>query len=366
MTKKIKILIAIGGTGGHVFPGLNLAKHLLKNKLDVNLVSDYRGLRFLKNHKNYNIFKLPSYPLNKKNLKEIFISSIQICYSIIRSLIFLSFNRPLVIFGMGGYASFPLCIAASILKIKYVIYENNLIMGKANKILLPFAKKLLVANEKLEGIPKKHSNKIYKIGNIVKEEIIYFSNSSNKDFDSSKGISILILGGSQAAKIFAEILPNIFHQCSSNGIFLKIYQQCLPNQNEILKLFYEKAKIKFEIFNFSDNVLEYFSKVDLAITRSGSSMLAELTNANIPFISVPLPSSADNHQFKNADYYEKKNFAFLVEEKDLNEKLFYLIKDIYNNNSILDKIRKNQNQFSDKNVYNNIDRVLKEIINGKN
>ena len=140
----------------------------------------------------------------------------------------------------------------------------------------------------------------------------------------------------------------------------------MPNQNEILKLFYEKAKIKFEIFNFSDNVLEYFSKVDLAITRSGSSMLAELTNANIPFISVPLPSSADNHQFKNADYYEKKNFAFLVEEKDLNEKLFYLIKDIYNNNSILDKIRKNQNQFSDKNVYNNIDRVLKEIINGKN
>ena len=140
----------------------------------------------------------------------------------------------------------------------------------------------------------------------------------------------------------------------------------MPNQNEILKLFYEKAKIKFEIFNFSDNVLEYFSKVDLAITRSGSSMLAELTNANIPFISVPLPSSADNHQFKNAGYYEKKNFAFLVEEKDLNEKLFYLIKDIYNNNSILDKIRKNQNQFSDKNVYNNIDRVLKEIINGKN
>ena len=89
----------------------------------------------------------------------------------------------------------------------------------------------------------------------------------------------------------------------------------MPNQNEILKLFYEKAKIKFEIFNFSDNVLEYFSKVDLAITRSGSSMLAELTNANIPFISVPLPSSADNHQFKNAGYYEKKKFCIFSGRK---------------------------------------------------
>ena len=82
--------------------------------------------------------------MNKKNLKEILISSIQICYSIIRSLIFLTFNRPSLIFGMGGYASFPLCIAASILKIKYVIYENNLIIGKANKIVIKVTVKEII------------------------------------------------------------------------------------------------------------------------------------------------------------------------------------------------------------------------------
>ena len=79
------------------------------------------------------------------------------------------------------------------LKIKYVIYENNLIVGKANKILLPFAKKLLVANEKLEGIPKKYSNKIYKIGNIVKEEIIYFSNFSIKILTFQRALVFLFL-----------------------------------------------------------------------------------------------------------------------------------------------------------------------------
>jgi len=95
-------------------------------------------------------------------------------------------------------------------------------------------------------------------------------------------------------------------------------------------------------------------------------MLAELTNANIPFISVPLPSSADDHQLKNAIYYKRKNLALLIEEKDLNDKLFYLIKDIYENKKIIDKIIRTQKQYSDKNVYKNINLVLKEIINEKN
>ena len=89
-------------------------------------------------------------------------------------------------------------------------------------------------------------------------------------------------------------------------------------------------------------------------------------NSNIPFISVPLPSSADNHQLKNAIYFERYNFGFLIEEKDLNLRLFHFIKDIYRDNSQLNKIILNQRQYSDKNVYQNIDKVLKIAINEKN
>ena len=95
-------------------------------------------------------------------------------------------------------------------------------------------------------------------------------------------------------------------------------------------------------------------------------MLAELINANIPFISVPLPTSAENHQLKNAIFYQKKNFSLLIEEKDLKDKLLHNIREIYNNGSILSNIKDNQRQHSDKNVYNNIDRVLKEITDEKN
>ena len=127
--------------------------------------------------------------------------------------------------------------------------------------------------------------------------------------------------------------------------------------------FYEDLNIDFEIFNFTNNILDYFSKINLAITRSGSSMLAELINVRIPFISVPLPSSADDHQLKNAIYYEKNGYSYLIEEKDLNKKLFQLIKKINEDKSLLSQIISKQRQYSDKSVYENIDKQINKIIN---
>ena len=133
-----------------------------------------------------------------------------------------------------------------------------------------------------------------------------------------------------------------------------------------MKSFYKNLNIDFEIFYFTNNILDYFSKINLAITRSGSSMLDELINANIPFISVPLPTSADNHQLKNAIYYEKNQYSYLIEEKDLSKKLFKLIKSIHEDSSLLDQIINKQDQYSDKLVYKNIDREINKIINEEN
>ena len=95
-------------------------------------------------------------------------------------------------------------------------------------------------------------------------------------------------------------------------------------------------------------------------------MLAELINSRIPFISVPLPTSADAHQLKNAMYYKKKGYSYLVEEKDLNTKLFQLIKKISEDKSLLSQITSNQRQYSDKSVYENIDKQVEKIINDEN
>ena len=363
MTKK-NILIATGGTGGHIFPAISLANNLLKKNFNVKLTTDTRGWNFLKDHKNFKLIKIPSSPLIKTTPIKLLISIMVIIYSIFQSFLFLLLSRPSIIFGMGGYSSFPICIAASILRIKFVIYENNLIIGKANKYLLPFTKKVFVSYKELEGIPRKYNYKIVEVGNILREEILKSKlNDQKNKFDSVK---ILVLGGSQGAKIFAEKLPYIFEQLKNNEIPIRIYQQCQKKQNDQLSEFYKKAKIDYEIFNFTNRITNYYSKVNLVITRSGASALGEIINFNIPFITIPLPTSADNHQYKNAEFYSKKGYGYLIEEKDIKIKLYNLVELFFNNKSLKDNIVFKQKQHSDKDFFDKLYIQLERLLDEKN
>ena len=365
MIKKKKILIATGGTGGHVFPAYSLANFFMKNNYNVMLTTDTRGFKYLKNYGNLNLIKIFSTPLIKKNILKFLLSILTIVFSIFKSIFFLLINRPSIVFGMGGYSSFPICLAASILRINLVIYENNLFIGKANKYLLPFAKKIFVSYKDLEGIPKKYEHKIIEIGNIVREEIINsrVEISENNRFND---IKILVLGGSQAAKVFADKLPKIFETIKNSKMPIKVYQQCHNEQNNDLSKFYKEKKIEHEIFNFTDKIIDYYHKANLVITRSGASVLGELINVKIPFIAIPLPTSADNHQQKNAAYFEKKGFGYVINEKDISDQLYDLIKSIFKDKSLIKKILSNQNQYSDKHIFQNINKHIEKIIDEKN
>ena len=360
---KNKILIATGGTGGHVFPALGLANYLVGKNFNVQLTTDKRGAKYLKENQNLKFTELNSSPLNKGSFSKFLLSIFIIFFSIVRSLLFLLFNRPSIIFGMGGYSSFPICIAASVLNIKFIIYENNLIIGKANKYLLPFAKKMFVSYKELEGVPEKFDNKVIQIGNLIREEIINIktTNEINR-FDS---IKILVLGGSQAAKVFAKELPQIFKKIKETSFSLKVYQQCQNEQNDQLSQFYNEAGINYEIFNFTDKIIDYYSKSNLVITRAGASVLGELVNVKIPFIAIPLPTSADNHQHKNAEFYVKKGYGYLLEETNIKNKLYNLIISIFNDKSLLNNILSNQRQYSDKDIFNNLIVQIEKILNEK-
>ncbi len=359
-TSKTKIIIATGGTGGHIFPAYSLAKNFIKNNYLVEIITDKRGLKYLDKHKNIKLILNNSATIFKKNIINLLFSVFIIFFSYVRSLIILYKAKPTIVFGMGGHASFPVCLAARTLNISFIIYENNIQIGKSNKYLLPFAFKVFVSYKDLIGIEKKYDHKVIVTGNIIREEILNFK--KNSQF-STKVLNILVIGGSQAAKSFGEFLPKVFEQCKKENIKIKIFQQCVESQTNKLNKIYKNLNFDFELFNFTNNISKYFTKTELVITRSGSSITAELINCNIPFISIPYPYAADSHQDKNAAYFEKKGYSFSVKETEVNEKLFPLIKTFYKDKKLLNKIIKKQKEHSDKEVFLKINRVIKNLKN---
>ena len=353
---KGNIIIATGGTGGHIFPAVSLADFFNKNGFNSIITTDKRGLKFIDEKYFQKTFLINSSTLNKKN---ILVSILKIILAIFNSLFFLIKKKPKFIFGMGGYASFPVCLAGVILRIPFVIYENNLLIGKANRYLTPFAKKIFVSYEDIQGINIKYKSKTIIIGNILRENILNYSIIS-KD-ETLKKLNILVLGGSQAAKVFAEKLPDIFIKCKKNNINLKIYQQCLSEQKIDLQQKYNNNNLSYELFNFTFDIIKYYNLANLVITRAGSSALAELLNCKIPFISIPLASSSENHQLKNAQYFSEKGFGIMLEEKDIDIGLFDLLQSIHKDKSMLKSIESNQKKHSDKNVFAIIRREITEL-----
>ncbi len=362
MDKKNCIVIAAGGTGGHVFPSIGLANYLMKD-YDIEIFTDERGIKYLNNHKNIKIKKITSSRVFGKNIIYFIIGIVKVFLSIIFSVILLIKHKPKLIIGMGGYSSFPVCLSGFFLKIPIFIYENNLVIGRANKILLPFSKKILVSTNSIQGIDNKYKNKISHIGFLLRDNILGVKNTNLEV--TNNNLSILVIGGSQSAKVFGEQIPKVIEECNKKGIKFNVYQQCLESQKKDIQNIYGKLDMKFELFTFCNDLSKYYQKSDIAITRCGASSMAELVNLRIPFIAVPLPSSIDNHQFKNAKYFNEKNYCFLLEQKFLLSKLLNILQDTHQDRNKLYSFKQKMSKHSDKESLTKAKQIIKDYFNGK-
>jgi len=356
-----KIIFTAGGTGGHIFPAINLMKHFLAKDYKVLLVTDRRGNNFIKRNIKFKSYVLKTGTLTNKNIIKKILSLFIILYSIVRSVIILKKEKPNLIIGFGGYVSFPISIASKFFKLPLVIYENNMVMGRANKYLSKFSTKIFLSTNSTKNIPIEAKEKVYQVGPILSKDFINYSKSEN---DKDKlFFTILILGGSQGAEIFGKVIPPVIKKIKEEGYDISVNQQCTADQKNTISEFYNKNKIKNYIFEFDDNILKVMASSSLAITRSGASTTAELMQTITPFISIPLPNSIDKHQYLNAKYYEDKGCCWILEENKLNnETLFHFIMNAIKNKNELENIKKNMEKYLSKDVYNNIEKNIKEFI----
>ena len=355
-----KIIFSGGGTGGHIFPAINLMKHFFDKGYKVLLVTDNRGNNFIKNFSEFKSYILRTDTPTNKNLFKKFFSYFLIFYSIIKSIIILKNEKPDLVLGFGGYVSFPISFASRLFNLPLIIYENNMVLGRTNKYLSSFSKKIFLAKKITKNIPEKYINKTFEVGPILNKNILSYSNPK-KNYDNG-GFSILVLGGSQGAEIFGKVIPKVIKMIKDKGHDIEINQQCTMDQKKSLIDFYKINNIKNYVFEFDKNILKFISSSNIAISRCGASTTAELAYTFTPFIAVPLPNSIDNHQYLNAKYYEKEGCCWLLEQKNFNtENLFNLIIEKIKNKNKLENISKNMQKNYNKNVYINIENQIKDF-----
>jgi len=356
-----KIIFTAGGTGGHIFPAVNLMEHFFDKGYKVLLVTDVRGSNFIGNYSKFKPYVLNTGTPTNKNFFNKILSFLLIFYSIVKSIIILRKEKPDLIFGLGGYVSFPVSFASRFFNLPLIIYEYNMVLGRANKYLSSFSKEILVAKKITKNFPDKFKNKTYEVGSILSKNIINYP--IHKKFNNEKNLSILVLGGSQGAEIFGTIIPSVIKMIKDTGYTLEVNQQCIKEQKKRIMDFYKENNIKNYVFEFDKDILRLILSSNLAITRCGASTTAELAHTLTPFIAIPLPQSIDNHQYLNAKYYEDKGCCWILKQDDFNVgNLFNLIMETLKNKNKLNNIRENMKKNYNNNVYSDIENRIKEYI----
>ena len=353
---KQKILISTGGSGGHVVPATILYEHL-KDQFHVSMTTDLRGVKFIDNNRykmeifnirpmSKNIFLLPYYFL-------------LLIYQIIKSMFYLKKKKIDILISTGGYMSLPICLASKILKIKIFLFEPNMVLGRSNKFFIKSCEKIFCYSDKIKNFPDKYINKINVIPTLLRKRFYDVKKSES----INENINLLIIGGSQGAKIFDTLIKATIIKLSKR-YSLKIYQQTNLINFENLEKFYKNNNINYELFDFNQDISNLMSKSNICLTRAGASTLAELVFLNLPFIAIPLPTSKDNHQFENAFFYNNIGCNWILNQNEINDETVInkIVNIIDNKEEYLVK-KMNMKNFSYQNTWNNINQKIISVIN---
>ncbi len=255
--------------------------------------------------------------------------------------------------------SLPLCIASKILSLKLFLFEPNMVLGRSNSLFLSSCKKIFCYSENIKKFPKKFKKNISIIPPLLRKE--FYSTKIADGFEEE--IKLLIIGGSQGAKIFDTIIQESVVELSKK-YKLKIFQQTSSKNFNNLKNFYSKNNIRNELFDFSENVSKFMAMSNICITRAGASTLAELVFLNLVHIVIPLPSAKDNHQVENALFYQSKGCNWIINQGEINRKNLTdkLVNIIENKSEYLSK-KQNMQIFNYQNSWNNVNQKIINTIN---
>ena len=330
----MKIWIATGGTGGHVFPALSVANELAKRGHKITISSDGRVLQMVKDGKpdKARMAFIWAAGVGAKSKIKQMIALAKIGVSALALILRFMIFRPNRVVAFGGYASVPAVFAAHVWKIPTYLHEQNAAIGRANKFALRWVKTLMTSFETVDGLPKQTNVRVVYTGLPVREAFLENANAKLKHENK-----ILVTGGSLGAQILDEIVPVAISEMKNKKIF--ITHQTRPENVEKLQRFYAEHKIHANVLSFIRDMASTIIDADLVIGRSGASTVIELETIGRPAILVPLNINTD--QAANAASYAKLGGGFAVEQSKFSAKwLSSTLDELFDNPARLDKMAK--------------------------
>jgi UDP-N-acetylglucosamine--N-acetylmuramyl-(pentapeptide) pyrophosphoryl-undecaprenol N-acetylglucosamine transferase len=311
------IVLAAGGTGGHMFPALALAEELLDRGHEVTLITDIRGLNYRKMFKGIKIYQVDSVSFAGKGLIGKIFTIPKIIASIFEARSILKIINPGTVIGFGGYPAFPTLRAAISLNIPTCLHEQNAVLGKVNRYLAKSVDAVALSFEDTQKARWKKYKYVAVTGNPVRREIVKIGDLYYPTLGDDRIFRILVIGGSQGAKIFSEVVPQAVSTLPrASQRRLQITQQCREEDIEAVRKLYANTKIAVELTSFIEDIPNCLRWSHLVIGRAGASTVSELTTAGRPGILVPYPYATDNHQMENLKELVSVGGAWVYKENE--------------------------------------------------
>lgn len=307
-SKTSTILLAAGGTGGHIFPAVALAEALMARGAQVALVTDHRFHHYTRGLEGV-LATMPIHTIRASGLSggplKKLLNLAGIALGVVQAMVIMLRLRPHAVVGFGGYPSLPTMLAAILLRRRTCIHEQNSVLGRVNRAIAARVDVVATTYPDTQKMPAslrdKKNASTRSVGNPVRAAIRAVQAVAYPQLATDGMLRLLVLGGSQGASIFSEVLPAAMALLPGDiRGRIRLDQQCRAAEIETTRARYQALGMQVDLAPFFTDVAARLAASHLVICRSGASTVAELTVVGRPAVLVPLPSAMDNHQYFNA------------------------------------------------------------------
>lgn len=316
MTASPLILLTAGGTGGHVFPAEALADALSRRGARLAFMTDARGQSYGGTLGSLETHRVSAGAMLGRGVIGRLTGALSLLRGVMQARSVFKATRPAAVVGFGGYASVPAVAAASQMGIPILLHEQNAVLGRANRMFARRASRIATSFEAVAGLPE--GVPTVRTGMPVRPAIRALADAPyDAPHDKLDPIEVLVLGGSQGARVFTDILPAAFRGLPA-GLErrLRISQQVRPEDMARAEAAYEGSGLEVTLRAFFDDVPDRLARCHLLIARAGASTVAEATVAGRPSLLVPYPHAADDHQRANARAVDAAGAGWLLPQED--------------------------------------------------